>query len=110
MAFINGNFPGKFIVIDVTKATSKHLEALNEVYPTAFFITNRSEINEIKSIKLITNTNIEDVEKNFGKKVDIDYETAKIFQRNQIFTLEKYEAINVSNISIGNFNNYQTVL
>lgn len=53
MSFINGDFPGKFILINREKANSKNLQALKEIYPTAIIILDRSELKEIKMIELI---------------------------------------------------------
>ena len=63
MSFLNGKFPGKVIVMKKEKLKRKNFEALKKIYPTAFFVTSREEVNELKTIFYIDDS----INKNINK-------------------------------------------
>ncbi|MGL5356864.1 MAG: hypothetical protein ACRDAQ_10070 [Cetobacterium sp.] len=60
----------KFIVVNLNKITKKHFDAMQRVYPDTFFLTNRNQINEIKTIKLVENNIVQNVDNLFLKKIN----------------------------------------
>ncbi|MEG2847185.1 MAG: hypothetical protein RR904_00195 [Bacilli bacterium] len=64
------SFNKNFIIVNLNKITKKHFEAMQRVYPNAFYLTNRNEINKIKTIKLVESNIIQNVDTLFLEKIN----------------------------------------
>lgn len=72
MSVLNGDFPGKVIVMKKDKLKRKNFEALQKIYPKAFFVTSREEVNELKTVFYVEDSVINDVNKIFFRKCSIE--------------------------------------
>ena len=94
----------KFIVVNLNKITKKHFEAMQRVYPNTFFLTNRNQINEIKTIKLVENNIIQNVDNLFSKKINQIQTTTTVKYIQNFCNINNKTVFLSSNIEIPDIN------
>ncbi|MGL5964327.1 MAG: hypothetical protein ACRCZ2_08040 [Fusobacteriaceae bacterium] len=94
----------KFIVVNLNKITKKHFDAMQRVYPNTFFLTNRNQINEIKTIKLVEDNIIQNVDNLFSKKINQIQTTTTVKYIQKFCNINNKIVFISSNIEIPNIN------